>query len=186
MSRDDSKVIVSELVNNCILPEQDNCSEDGCNIQLDINNSVIFRPDDLSDNKERGDCAVFFPDPQNNESFGRGVPIDSNNSGTYGIDYVAAIELKSTVKKRGKIKSQINGVIDFIANLLNKVSDPIWNINCLCLVVRQSSNVPLRKKPIKFEKHIQGRKKRFRIIGINNNKEISSILSRLDNPGTPI
>lgn len=175
MSNHNREIALMSISKTCSLKEYDSCEESGCSIRLDnISPRKIFRPEEISDGNERADYSVFFSEPQDSESHGRGVPLTSGDDNE-AVDYVAAIELKSTVDKRSKIKSQIKGAVNFIIDVLKKISDPEWGIKCLCLVAYKYSNIPLRKSPISFQKNLDGKMKRFSILPIKNNGKLVDV-----------
>jgi len=187
MSGTDGVISLTSLSDACDLTEYDTCDESGCSIKLDdISPRKIFRPEEMDDDYQRADYSVFFPEPQDNESSGRGIPL-SDEDDNEGVDYVAAIELKSTVDSKSKIRSQIKGAVSFIFDTLRRISNPEWGIKCLCLVAFKSSNIPLRKNPISFQENLDGRMKRFTVLPMKNNDKLVDILDQYgEDAGTPI
>ncbi|SNR49192.1 hypothetical protein [Halorubrum vacuolatum] len=189
MSSNGVNITLSQVSNTLSISEYDSCEESGCRIRFDdIPERVVVRPEELGDDDERADYAVFFPEPQTNRPSGIGTPLDSaGSSNSNAVDYVAAIELKSTFDDRKKVKSQIEGAIDFIIDTLTNICQPWWEVKCLCLVVPRTSNINLRKNPITFDKHLRGKRKIFEVVTLRNNQELVSVFERYgEDVGTPL
>lgn len=172
MSADE--LTLSVLRENSDLPDQDMCHENGCSVQLDrMSERVVFRPDDSDISEPRADCAIFFPERNEDEELFR----DSGQTNEAPPAYLAIVELKNTISRPSKIEEQIHGALEFAINLLEDCIEPPWDIRCLCLVAKNRVNT-YRKTvdQIRFRKHIHGTTYIFNPVIVDSGYSVRSAL----------
>lgn len=150
------------------------CSEEGCRIQLDrMSERVVIRPDEEDGSGERADCAIFFPDENNQSS----SLYRNDTAGPIEADYLAVVELKNTVSNPDKIEQQIEGALDFAIEVLQSCQDPNWQLRCFCLVCKNRTrryNKPISK--IRIRKNICGEMYIFRPIPVDSGESLRDVM----------
>lgn len=170
MSADE--LTLSALRENSELPDQDVCHENGCRVQLDrMSERAVFRPDESDISEPRADCAIFFPERNEDAALSR----DTEQPVEISPAYLAIVELKNTISQPSKIKEQIQGALNFAIGLLEDCNNHPWRIRCLCIVAKNRVN-SYRKvvDQIRFKKHIHGKTYIFNPIIVDSGHSVRS------------
>jgi hypothetical protein len=168
----------NNIRNRSPVSECKSCKDNSVSIVLnDMNEKIVFRPEDL-DNNKRSDCAIFF-NPSNNTS-GRGISLSLDGNSKKRPEYISIVELKSTLNDFEDIKDQIRGGIKFVVDILLEFESPPWNLEWYCLVPHESANIGgyNRRKKKTINVHVGGKKLTFFVITVNNNKSLCDIIDR--------